>query len=327
MNPLFGNLGMTTQFQPPAQASMQLPNYSAAAPKDFGSRFKAALPDILMGIGTSLATNNWGNAGKFAAESRQRREQEGEQAKAQNATVQWLASRGREDLAGLVAQGALPAMQAIQEASKSTQADNPKFGLELQYGQDKDGNIVPFQASNQGGLRKVDLPEGITPLGPEGVAAARARGGIIGKTEGEARGQIAFKSAAAKKNVDLVDSIINHPSLDRAVGPVQGRLMSFSAGARDFDERVEQLKGVAFLEARQELKGGGQITDYEGQRAEVALVRASQAKSEEDFKAAMMEFRDAIVRGYQLLEQQAGVSSQPTTPGRLRYNPQTGDVE
>jgi hypothetical protein len=83
-------------------------------------------------------------------------------------------------------------------------------------------------------------------------------------------------------------------------------LPSVRPGSIRFDEKVANLRGKAFLQARQDLKGGGQITDYEGQRAENALLRASQAKDEADFVSAILEFKDAVTRGYQILEQQAG---------------------
>jgi hypothetical protein len=54
------------------------------------------------------------------------------------------------------------------------------------------------------------------------------------------------------------------------------------------------------------LKGGGAITDYEGQKAEAALARLNQAQSVEDFNAALDEFNYHVQLGLHLLQQQAG---------------------
>lgn len=172
-------------------------------------------------------------------------------------------------------------------------------------GLDPDGNFIYLQPRADGTMDKFSTPEGIVPLSPYQKSFESSSGQAAGKAKGEA--ETKFKGAAPglENSIRLVDEVISHPSLNDAVGPLQGRLPSVSAGARDFDERVEQLKGQAFLAARAELKGGGQITDYEGARAEAALLRASQSKSEEDFKKAMGEFRDALVRGYKLLAEQA----------------------
>lgn len=128
---------------------MQLPNYSAAAPKDFGSRFRAALPDILMGIGTSLATNNWANAGKFAAESRQRREQEANDEQGRNVTMEWLKARQAEELIPLVASKQITPMQAIQMASQT--ANKPSAVEEYEYAREQgfNGSFMDFTAAKR----------------------------------------------------------------------------------------------------------------------------------------------------------------------------------
>lgn len=203
-------------------------------------------------------------------------------------------------------------------------------------GLDADGNLVYMQPRQDGSMVQFSTPDGVTPLSPYQKSYDKAQGTAAGKLSGEAEAKFKGAAPGLENSIRLVDEVINHPSLDDAVGPLQGRLPSFSAGARDFDERVEQLKGQAFLAARAELKGGGQITDFEGARAEAALLRASQAKGEEDFKQAMTEFRAALVRGYELLAEQAGqdgalptsaTQSESQTPTRRKYNPKTGELE
>lgn len=65
------------------------------------------------------------------------------------------------------------------------------------------------------------------------------------------------------------------------------------------------LQGGAFLQARQLLKGGGAITDYEGRKAEEAFARLNKAQSPADFKAALDDFNYFVQQGVKKLQSQA----------------------
>lgn len=192
---------------------------------------------------------------------------------------------------------------------------------------DQYGNIV--QTEKKGAAPKADAVKVIQ--GPtETLIVNQATGETVGrypkdiagattakeeaKAQAQAKTQFEAQGPSIMDAIAQTDAIIKHPSLESAVGPIAGRLPSISGGARDFDERVEQLKGQAFLAARQALKGGGQITDFEGARAEAALVRASQAKSPADFKKALEEFKTYLRRGYDLLKKQFGGIAAPAAP-------------
>lgn len=240
-----------------------------------------------------------------------------QEAAKRNQTVEWLKTINPE-LAQAVEMGALGAGDAYKMAVEKPIDPNappviPKKGLQPILMRGPDGKIAVGQLDEAGGLDPSTVPDGWTPIGPYEKAFDTAQGREIGTAQGNAIFNLPIKSQAAKDLVTKIDSVINDPNLAGAVGPLQGQLPSILPGSRNFDEKVAQLKGGAFLQARQELKGGGQITDYEGQRAELALMRASQAKGEEDFKAAMIEFKDAVTRGYQLLEQQAQGNFTPGT--------------
>lgn len=194
---------------------------------------------------------------------------------------------------------------------------------------DQHGNVV--RTEKKGAPPKDQKADAVKVIqGPtETLIVNPATGAIIGRYPKDVAGAVTAKEEAkalaqAKTQfenqgpsvldaVAQTDAILKHPSLTSAVGTIAGRLPSVTSGSRDFDERVEQLKGQAFMAARQALKGGGQITDFEGARAEAALVRASQAKSPEDFRKAMEEFKAHLTRGYYLLKKQAGAAA-PSTP-------------
>ena len=72
---------------------------------------------------------------------------------------------------------------------------------------------------------------------------------------------------------------------------------------------MDQLQGTAFLEAYNMLRGGGQITEVEGKKAEAAMARLRTAQSEADYRAALMDFRNAVETGISKLEARAGTTA------------------
>ena len=62
----------------------------------------------------------------------------------------------------------------------------------------------------------------------------------------------------------------------------------------DFKRRLDEIKGGAFMQAFQSLKGGGQITEKEGEKATAAITRMDKSQSEKEFVMAAREFQDTI---------------------------------
>lgn len=113
----------------------------------------------------------------------------------------------------------------------------------------------------------------------------------------------------AQQGIDVINKMIGsadgktpvHPGFSSAVGAkgassLFGVLKSPMAGsdAADFNALKDQITGQAFLEARQQLKGSGAITDFEGKKAEGAVTRMSNAQSEGSFIEAAKEFRTVL---------------------------------
>lgn len=67
--------------------------------------------------------------------------------------------------------------------------------------------------------------------------------------------------------------------------------------------KVNQLRGKAFLEAFESLKGGGAITEKEGEAATAAKARLDQAQSEKDFINALDDFEKEVDSLYQLAQE------------------------
>jgi hypothetical protein len=80
---------------------------------------------------------------------------------------------------------------------------------------------------------------------------------------------------------------------------------------------MDQISGGAFLQARQLLKGGGAITDFESQKAEQAFIRMNAAQKPEDYRKAMTDFLDAVRAGLPKLQTAAPAASGAATPEGL----------
>lgn len=109
--------------------------------------------------------------------------------------------------------------------------------------------------------------------------------------------------------VNMIDEIAKSPALPKVLGPIEGGggndVDALGLGARAWYggdglgviQKIAQLQNTAWLAARDMLKGGGAITDYESKKAEGAMARLSRAQGEDEFKAALKELRDAITEG------------------------------
>jgi hypothetical protein len=107
-----------------------------------------------------------------------------------------------------------------------------------------------------------------------------------------------------------------------AVGAGVPSWLPFQGGTdvSNFRIRLDQIKDRTFLEAFQQLKGSGQITEKEGEKATSALNRMNLAQSEVEFIKAAREFEENLNRGMALAKQKAGIQGgAPST--RLRWNP------
>lgn len=116
--------------------------------------------------------------------------------------------------------------------------------------------------------------------------------------------QIMKKATASLKNEE---GAALDPSVSAVVGfrnPFKGALpMGINVGgtsAAGGQAKIDQLRGKAFLEAFESLKGGGSITEKEGEAATAAKIRLGQAQSEKDFLKALNDFEYEVDQLYAL---------------------------
>lgn len=126
--------------------------------------------------------------------------------------------------------------------------------------------------------------------------------------EEQAKRAVALPSALARAedSIKQIDELKAHPWKTWRTGAASIAPGIPGTGGADFDERVKQLKGGAFLEAYSNLRGTGAISEAEGIKAEQAQARLSQAKSPADFDQALKDLRDVLVRGYANAQKMAG---------------------
>jgi hypothetical protein len=129
-----------------------------------------------------------------------------------------------------------------------------------------------------------------------------------------------------RQTLGVLDKALNHPGLDTATGlsgTIDPRNYIPGTDAKDFNVVMDQIKGKAFLQAFQTLKGGGQITEVEGKKATDAIARLNTAQSTPEFKKALMELRDVAVSANARMTGSDGqkptqVTPPTPTPGMVR---------
>lgn len=159
------------------------------------------------------------------------------------------------------------------------------------------------------------LPAAQSPILQGQIAGARTSATETAKKEAEAAFDAPVAIAKGEEALGLVDDLLKAPGFKTAVGTSRmfGLQKIPGTDARNFDIRLDQIKGQQFLQAFETLKGGGQITEVEGRKATDAISRMNPEASEAEFKKAANEFKAIIQRGIERAKKQGGMTT-PSTP-------------
>ena len=176
----------------------------------------------------------------------------------------------------------------------------------------------------------------------EDFYAAKAKSGASGKAQGTAEAGALESLPGLVNNAEVmagsIDQILKHPGLPKAVG-LSSVLPSIPGGeAADFEAQLDKLKGQAFLQMFNQLRGGGAITEMEGKKATDALAALSTKQSEKQFRANLKEVNDILAKGIAVARQKAKLDPMKTgepvpksgtlslpNPPRTATNPTTGE--
>lgn len=181
---------------------------------------------------------------------------------------------------------------------------------------DENGNIVSI-----GGALKT----------AEDTKKAEKRGTTIGEFEGKAITDLPRIEQQTNDALDLVSKLGKHPGLSQAVGLSSTLPIIPGTQAADFMAVLDQIHGANFLQAYNQLRGGGQITEIEGKKAENAIARLQRSQSEPAFKQSLKDLSDVLQKGLERAKKSTNIENIPdggkVTPKRLKYNPTTGEFE
>jgi hypothetical protein len=233
-------------------------------------------------------------------------------------------------------QNAMPVSNRVAAAPMSYQAGNQPITAT--------GNTVPVSAMNRPGMSPKDLSEANKAIYtkseeqrqadlkklPAAIEQANNAIKTIDDMIGDARlndkGEIVYQKydPVSKK---WVEGKQPHGGFENFVGATYFPKSYFpGTDSASFEPLYNSLKGQAFLDAFERIKGGGQITEIEGQKATDALLKLNKAQNEKDFIKYAREFQENLQRGMELAKNKAGVSKEYRSPvgqPALRWNPQT----
>jgi hypothetical protein len=170
------------------------------------------------------------------------------------------------------------------------------------------------------------------------IAEAKAAGEFTGKNKAAAAAALPGALEAAKEGIRLIDEMVGkapvvengkviekgtapHPGFKNYVGAALVPGMRFVEGSdtASFEVRQKQIEGKAFLEAFQTLKGGGAITEKEGEKGTAAIMRMNKASNEKEYTAAARELQGVLRTGMDRARAKAGNPVAPSG-GEIDFN-------
>lgn len=262
------------------------------------------------------------------------RAQTRQETSATNRTVEYLRSQGRDDLADAVASGSLSGKDAaeimfqepkergqilsaaqMREMFPGTQIEDGLYNLKADGTANKvggGGTSVNVNTGSEVGT----IPPGFELITDPESGARQLRRIPGGEPEQEAQAAQFDKqaqAAAAQSSLELINSVLESDSLESVTGMFQGRLPAMSQSGTDLVTRIEQLQGQAFLQAFESLKGGGSITEVEGQAATNAIARLNRAQSAEAFREGLRDLQNIYQRAVERASNSE--SAAPATTG------------
>lgn len=195
-------------------------------------------------------------------------------------------------------------IKAAQEQNKLKTEYSLKAGLE-----DKKGaNSRSVQElRNQGSLQSAQLGADASIYGADrsyqrGIdsaninATSKANSPIL-KAQAEAKAKLPKIMDNAQYTIGLIDDIIKHPALQRSVGRFDEWRPNITDSAGDFQLRIDQIDGEAFLQSIETLRGMGALSNEEGKRTVSAFSRLKTGQGEENFREAGREIQTLIKKG------------------------------
>jgi hypothetical protein len=194
----------------------------------------------------------------------------------------------------------------------------------------RDGKYYEVVMDNKGGRQEREVPAGMVPFNVESktpqfqgqVSNEKAAGDVAGKARAQGIVDAPKEAMTAQQAIATIDEAIAHPGLKKAVGV--GSYIPWTRGseAADYGLIVDKIKGQAFLQAFQSLKGGGAITEIEGQKATQAITTLNTSQSEAAHRKALQDLRDIAAAAIERAQKKGAV-----VPNAGNQTPNTGNAD
>lgn len=172
------------------------------------------------------------------------------------------------------------------------------------------------------GMRNEFLEKEIANAGAAGLAGERSRAEAIGKAQGEAQNSLPQAVQSGMSMLRNIDAVIDDPYLGYVTGFGSSHFnpWAWTPGtpwSRDTMARIDQVRGQAFLQAFNSLRGGGQITEAEGRKATDALARLQDlSQTDVGYMQALNDARHEVWDVMNLARRKAGQQPIPYVPHR-----------
>ena len=234
-------------------------------------------------------------------------------------------------------------------AGQLSQAENARLGrVTTERGQDitartaaagqnitvRGQNLLDTREKENIAIRQEDQRRKGDPAFVQQMAQANATGQAIAKDYALAQQVLPKVLDTAQQTLSQIDSLIGkrddkgalvkgeapHPGFQDVVGATWRPGLRFVPGtdAADFQSKLDQVKGGAFLQAYETLKGGGSITNIEGEKGTSALNRMSTAQSEKEFVTAAREFQSVVRKAVERAKTRVGGGTTVVDFGSLK---------
>jgi hypothetical protein len=194
----------------------------------------------------------------------------------------------------------------IARATQSTAVDPARKAQQLQVLNDERNRLLT--------ARQTMTPAGVPVATAQAAPAAPASGGgslLAQQTQqketaqevGTDIGKIKVNQTKSEQNADYlltkINDLVTHPGFSVSVGATVQPGFQYIPGTdrASWADRFKEIKGQAFLQAIQDLRGLGALSNDEGKAATEAIQRMGTGSSEKEFKAAAADFQTIIQRG------------------------------
>jgi len=121
-------------------------------------------------------------------------------------------------------------------------------------------------------------------------------------------------SPTFSRGLDLMNQVRNSPYLDSALALSGETLGKVPSPVRDVRLAIDQLKAMNFLQGYQDLRGGGQISNIEGDKATAAKAQLDAAQTPEAFRHALNNLEQYYREDYATIQRRMNL---PVTAYKL----------